>query len=108
MRSERRWVMSAKKPPAEKRPKQPPAYDVDFRSRFGVNVSPDVAEVFRCKVCGGYIYPLRRLLWSCETMLCGPVIPDSELRYRLSCVLRPDEGQCIVDVMRFVRDNKPE
>jgi len=100
--------LTTKKETTPKKAKEPPAYDFDFRSRFGRNVSPNVASVFRCKECGGYIYPLRRFIWSCETMLCGPVIPDHVIRERIIAVTGPDDRGIAADVMRLVRDYKPE
>lgn len=84
-----------------------PGFDEDFARVFGENVAPTVAEVFRCKVCGGYIYPFQSFYWSCSKDLCGPLIPKSDLEFRLMHARRYVGMTPWPVLMRVVAEKKP-
>lgn len=88
--------------------KKLPAYDVDFRSRFGINISPCVAEIFRCKECHGYLYPLRREMWACKKMLCGKLVPKSHLIGCLIEVRNELRQYSLINLLDAVAKDMPE
>lgn len=88
--------------------KKPPAYDADFRSRFGVNVSPRLAEAIRCHACNGYLYPLRKEVWACEKVLCGKLVPKHVIIERMIAIEPGLRGDCLRDLLKTVAAAKRE
>lgn len=69
-------MASAKK----RRPKsamESAGYCADYRSRFGVNITPATSSALRCRLCGSFLVLARKEVFLCERSLCGPIIPES-------------------------------
>ena len=98
--------METKKARTPKKANEEPVCDVLFWERFGYRVSPAVARAFRCNACDGFRLPLRKSVWACEKQLCGKLLDESEIFYRLSLLIPSIDKLAISEIVQIVREHQ--